>query len=349
MQALVFEQFQSPLSLQEVTDPVVPRDGVVIGVRASGLCRSDWHGWMGHDADIRLPHVPGHELAGVVEEVGADVERFRPGDRVTVPFSVGCGHCAACLARQQQVCENYFQPGFTSWGSFAQRVAIPHADWNLVRLPTQLDFVSAASLGCRYATSYHALTAQGQLRPGQWLVVYGCGGVGLSAIQIGATLGARVLAVDVNRQALEWARRNGAVHTLVGQTSSDRTDELISQVRELTGGGAHVSLDAVGTPLTCQQSVLGLRTRGCHVQVGLLIGPYRQTPLPMHLVVARELRIAGSHGMSATDYRPLLKLIVDGRLDPGALVAERVGLAEIAERLPRLADDASGGISVAVI
>ena len=142
--------------------------GAVIRVEATGLCRSDWHGWQGHDPDIRtLPHVPGHELAGVVESVGTGVRSWRPGDRITVPFVCACGSCAACESGNQQVCERQTQPGFTHWGSFAEYVAIDHADANLVALPEEMTFTTAASLGCRFATSYRAVTAVGRVRAGR--------------------------------------------------------------------------------------------------------------------------------------------------------------------------------------
>src|SRR5215813_10545826 len=127
MRAAIYEQFQQPLSVRDVDDPVLPDDGVVIAVKATGLCRSDWHGWMGHDPDIaRFPHVPGHELAGVVEAVGERVNRWAPGDRVTVPFVCACGTCRQCLSGDHQICDRQTQPGFTHWGSFAELTAI---DW----------------------------------------------------------------------------------------------------------------------------------------------------------------------------------------------------------------------------
>ncbi|MFB9839326.1 alcohol dehydrogenase catalytic domain-containing protein, partial [Actinoallomurus acaciae] len=186
MRAVVFEEFGRMPDLREVPDPAPSPAGVVIRVAATGLCRSDWHGWMGHDSDITLPHVPGHELAGVVEAAGPEVTGWRAGDRVTVPFVCACGRCPACAAGEQQVCERQTQPGFTHWGSFAEYVAVENADVNLVGLPEGLGFAAAAGLGCRFATAYRALTAHGRATPGQWVAVHGCGGVGLSAVMIAA-------------------------------------------------------------------------------------------------------------------------------------------------------------------
>ena len=185
-------------------------NGVVIEVKANGICRSDWHGWMGHDPDIHLPHVPGHELAGVIAAVGKNVRRWQVGDHVTLPFVCGCGTCPQCLSGNQQVCDHQFQPGFTHWGSFAQYVAIHYADDNLVRLPEEIDFVTAASLGCRFVTSFRGIVDQGRVSAGQWVAVHGCGGVGLSAIMIASAAGAQVLAVDIDDAKLEFARSIGA-------------------------------------------------------------------------------------------------------------------------------------------
>src|SRR3954451_23227372 len=187
MRAVVYEAFGGPLSVRTVPDPSPAPHGAVVRVAASGLCRSDWHGWMGHHpATRRFPHVPGHELVGTIEAVGAEVRRWRPGRRVTVPFVCACGECEQCAAGQGQICDRQTQPGFTHWGSFAQLVALDWADVNLVALPEGVDDVAAAGLGCRFATAYRAVLQVGRVRAGEWLAVHGCGGVGLSAVMIAA-------------------------------------------------------------------------------------------------------------------------------------------------------------------
>src|SRR5206468_1695419 len=142
-----FDEFGREPVVREVPAPRPPSGGVVVRVEATGLCRSDWHGWMGHDPDIVLPHVPGHELAGTVVEAAADVVNWHPGDRVTVPFVCACGRCRMCAAGDHQVCERQSQPGFTGWGSFAEYVAIHDADVNLVAIPDTMSAVTAAGLG----------------------------------------------------------------------------------------------------------------------------------------------------------------------------------------------------------
>ncbi|MFF3190610.1 zinc-dependent alcohol dehydrogenase family protein [Streptomyces misionensis] len=342
MRAVLFEEFGKPAQVREVPDPAPAEHGVVVRVEATGLCRSDWHGWMGHDPDIVLPHVPGHELAGVVEAVGARVAGPRPGDRVTVPFVCACGTCVACAAGDQQVCERQTQPGFSHWGSFAQYVALDHADVNLVAIPDGMAYATAAGLGCRFATAFRAVVQQGRVAAGQWVAVHGCGGVGLSAVMIAVAAGARVVAVDISPGALELARRFGAAHCLDARTVPDPA----AAVRELTGGGAHLSLDALGSPVTCAASVNSLRRRGRHVQVGLLPSADGTTPVPMARAIALELELLGSHGMAAHTYPGMLELVRSGALRPDLLVTSVIGLDAAPAALAAMADAPGAGVTV---
>ena len=330
MRAVVFGEFGGRPRIRTVPDPQPPPGGVTIRVAMTGLCRSDWHGWMGHDPGVVLPHVPGHEFAGTIAGLGAGVSGWQVGDRVTTPFVCACGTCASCAAGDHQVCERQAQPGFTYWGSFADYVVVPGAEVNLVRLPDELPDAAAAALGCRFATAYRAVIDQGRLRAGEWVAVQGCGGVGLSAVMIAAAAGARVVAVDVSQPALDLARRCGAAVCLNAATGTPvgaGTPEGIARaVREATGGGAHLSIDALGSPATCAASILSLRRRGRHVQIGLLPAALGLPALPMERVIGYELEILGSHGMPAHAYPRLLALITSGTLDPGLLVTETIGL-----------------------
>jgi alcohol dehydrogenase len=330
VRALVFETFGGPLGVQQVPAPDPAAAGVVVQVRASGICRSDWHAWQGHDPDVVLPHVPGHELAGTVAAVGADVRRWSVGDRVTVPFVNACGRCAQCAAGEHQVCARQTQPGFTHWGSLAEYVALDAADVNLVAVPEQLGLATAAALGCRYATAFRAVVQVAKVRAGEWVAVHGCGGVGLSAVQIAAAAGARVVAVDVSPAALELARELGAEFVLDGAA------DVPVAIAELTDGGAHVSLDALGAAVTCRNSVLSLRRRGRHVQVGLLPPAQGRPEVPMERVIARELQVLGSHGMAAHAYPELLGLIAAGRLDPSRLVTRELALDDAGPALEQV-------------
>lgn len=329
MKAVLIEKFQELPKLVEVNDPTPETHGVVIKVEATGVCRSDWHGWMGHDKGIDLPHVPGHELAGVITAVGKNVSNWKTGDRVTVPFISGCGSCSECHAGHQQVCHNQEQPGFTHWGSFAEYVGIHQADLNLVALPENMDFATAASLGCRFATSFRAVVDQGKVSAGQWVAVHGCGGVGLSAIMIANAVGANVIAIDIDDKKLALAKNLGAVATLNGAAVTDVPEAVI----ELTKCGAHVSLDALGHPMTCFNSIQNLRPRGKHIQVGLMLGDHTTPQVPMAKVIGKELEVLGSHGMQAYRYGAMLDMISSGKLDPSRLVGNRISLEEAPEAL----------------
>lgn len=347
MRALVIDGFGVPPVVREVLEPPCPDDGVVVRVAATGVCRSDWHAWQGHDDSVRLPHVPGHELAGEVVAAGPDVRSWRPGDLVTVPFVCACGRCDVCRAGEQQVCPHQEQPGFTHWGSFAELVALHHADANLVRLPEGMSLVVAASLGCRFATAYRALTVHGRVRAHDEVAVHGAGGVGLSAVQVAVAAGAHVVVVDPSPAARAQAAAFGAAATL--DPSGLTPDEVAALVVQATGGGVHVSLDAFGSSATAVASVLGLRRRGRHVQAGLLLGPHARAGIPMDRVVAWELEVYGSHGMAAHEYPAMLADVAAGRLDPAALVERVVGLDEAADALAALGSGTAGaGITVVV-
>jgi len=342
VKAIVYDDFEAPLDLRTVPAPTPASHGVVLDVRACGVCRSDWHGWKGHDPMIDPPNVPGHEVVGTVAETGDAVTRWTPGDRVTVPFVGGCGTCDQCRAGHQQVCPNQFQPGFSGWGAFAEHVAIDYADENLVRLPDSLDDVTAASLGCRFATAFRAVVDQGEVRAGDWVAVHGCGGVGLSAVMIASAIGAQVVAVDIDDEALSMAADAGATATINART----TDIVVEAVRDVTQGGAHVSLDALGHPDTCFHSVANLRKRGRHVQVGLLVGEDARTAVPMDRVVADELELVGTHGIQAHRYPALFNLIETSPLSPNQLVARTISLGEAGNVLADMGEFAHPGVTV---
>lgn len=341
MRAVVYPAYEVVPELVDVPTPSAPGGGVVVRVAATGVCRSDWHAWMGHDP-VALPHVPGHELAGTVAEVGVGVERWRVGDRVTVPFVCGCGRCVWCRTGEAQVCPDQTQPGFTHWGSFADSVVLHAADLNLVALPDGVDDVAAASLGCRFATAYRGLTAHGGLARGQWLAVQGAGGVGLCAVMVGVALGARVVVTDPSPAARALALELGA------QVVLDPADgDPAAAVLEATGGGAHLGVDAVGSAATAVTSVCSLRRRGRHVQIGLLFGSDAAPPLPMDRVVAQELSVHGSHGMPARDYPPMLAMVASRALDPARLVGRVIGLEEAGAALAGMSDEPrAAGVTV---
>ncbi|MEJ2194265.1 MAG: zinc-dependent alcohol dehydrogenase family protein [Ignavibacteriaceae bacterium] len=343
MKAVVYEKFGAPLIVTHVPDPVLSDNAAIIKVMASGICRSDFHGWLGRDLDINnLPHVPGHEFAGIVEVVGKEIRKWKVGDRVTVPFVCGCGECPECKSGNSQICDFQFQPGFTHWGSFAQYVSIEYADTNLVMLPEEVDFVTAASLGCRFSTAYRACIEQGNITSGKWVAVHGCGGVGLSVIMIANAIGARVIAIDINSDILELAKSLGAEVLINAKHQSD----IIDVIRKITDRGADVSIDALGSVETCTNSILCLRKHGRHIQVGLLVGEDYQPRIPMDQIISRELQIFGSHGMQANKYDEMLNKICSGQLNPDLLIGKKISLDEVPQEMERMNGFGAMGITV---
>ena len=340
MRAAFYDAFEGSIEITQLPDPTPHPDGVVVRVAASGMCLSDWHGWKGHDPDITLPHVPGHELAGTVAAVGADVSQWRVGDRVTVPFVAGCGVCEDCRSGNAQVCADQFQPGFTGWGSFAQLVALRYADRNLVLIPDEIQFVTGAILGCRFATAFRAVVDRGGVGADTWVAIHGCGGVGLASVMIAHAHGARVVAIDPDGAALAFAREMGAEVTI----DAASPDTLVEAVQDATSGGPHLSIDAVGLPAVVASSIRSLRRRGRHVQIGLL--PANLTTVPMATVIGRELEILGSHGMQAHRYPAMLDMIADGRLAPERLVTRVIPLTELPEALPAMGHTHPPGVTV---
>jgi alcohol dehydrogenase len=343
MRAALFETFRGPIAIRDVADPACPADGVIVAVKACGVCRSDHHAWAGVDPDVTPPHVPGHEFAGVVIETGRDCRRWRKGDRVTAPFILACGHCPDCLAGDATVCASQHVVGFSSWGAFAERLAVPHADFNLVRLPDAMEFAVAAGMGCRVTTAFRAIVDRAQLKPGEWLAVHGAGGVGLAAVMIGAAMGARIIAIDVNPQALLMAKNLGADAVIDAGSAAD----VGEAVRAATSGGAHAAIDALGITATFHNSLRSLRKLGRYVQVGMPVGAHAEPAIPLlETVYARQIALMGTRGMAASRFPALLAMVEAGRIDVARLITRRIALAEAGAAIAAMDGYAGSGITV---
>ena len=347
MRAVVLEKYGEPLAVREVPEPDCDPDGVVVETEACGICRSDWHAWQGHGdwVDDRVPtgQVLGHEPVGTVREVGSTVETVAVGDRVVVPFSLADGTCPACRAGRQNYCEGATALGFgpAAPGAFAERFHVPAADVNAVALPEGVSGVAAASMGCRFVTAFEALDREADVDGGDVVVVVGCGGVGLSAVQIAAALGATPVAVDVREAPLELAAEVGAAATLNAETV-DVPERLGERF-----GGADVSIDALGTAETFRTAVDSLGRGGTHVQVGLTGDDDRgEVSLPVDRLVQEDLTVAGSRGMPPRRYDDIFAMVAAGQLDPGALVTDRVALADVPDRLAAMGEFDTVGVEV---
>ena len=327
MKAAIYKAFNGEIKIEQLDDPVMGEADAIIEVKASGICRSDWHGWKGHDPDIQLPHVPGHEFSGIVEAVGSEVSLFKPGDRITAPFCCGCSTCPQCRSGNQHICDDHFQPGFTNWGSFAQYVNIKNADFNLIKLPSYIDFVSAAGLGCRFITAYHGIVNQGRVEDPMFVVIHGCGGVGLSAVMVASTYGARVIAVDIKELNLEKAMSFGAEFTI-----NAGKEAVVDKVIELTHGGANLSMDALGSLETSANSINCLAKKGKHIQVGIL-GNESNIFVSTTDLIAKEIEIIGSHGMPIADYETIFNMIDSKEIDPSLLIDKTVKLEDVPQEI----------------
>ncbi|NEU58294.1 zinc-dependent alcohol dehydrogenase family protein [Halorussus sp. MSC15.2] len=350
MRAAVLREYGEPLEIEQVPAPDADDHGVVVETEACGVCRSDWHAWQGHGewADDQVPEgqILGHEPAGTVVSTGPNVERFREGDRIAVPFNLGRGDCEHCRNGHGNVCEDGLALGFEADapGAFAERVHVPYADYNAVALPDGVSPVEMAGLGCRFATAYHGLAHRADLTPGDWVAVHGCGGVGLSAVHVADALGANVVAVDLADEKLAKAEELGADETVNAGAVAD----VPGRIRRLTPGGAHVSVDALGVAETCRNSVACLRKRGQHLQLGLTTDEERgEVALPTDAMTMNEITFLGSRGMPPTRYGELLRMMDRGTVSPAELVTREVALSDVPDRLAAMND--YGTVSIEVV
>ena len=349
MRAAVLREYGEPLEIADVESPDPAPDGAVVEVEACGVCRSDWHGWQGDwewvGAKPPKGQVLGHEPAGRVVATGEEVEAVSEGDRVAVPFNLADGTCPECRNGHSNVCENVVPLGFAEVapGAFAEEVHVPTAGMNAVALPDGVDPVDMAGLGCRFMTAFHGLAHRADVGPGDWVAVHGCGGVGLSAVHIADALGANVVAVDLTEEKLSKAEELGADETV----DAEETEDVPGAVQALAGGGADVSVDALGIAETCRNSVLSLGRRGQHLQIGLTTREERgMVALPTDAMVMQEIDFLGSFGMQPTRYDEIFRMVERGKLDPSGVVSETVSLEEVPETLASMSDYGTVGIPV---
>lgn len=331
MRAAVVEAFREPLAIHENwSEPAVGPDDVLIKVLANGVCRSDWHLWQGEwdwlGFSPTLPAVLGHECCGVVEETGANVCRFKKGDRVVVPFGHACGMCGNCSRGNQHLCESLAIPLFTTGGAFAEYMLVANGDLNLARLPEAVSFVDGASLGCRFMTAFRGVSARAQVGAGEWVAVFGCGGLGLAAVQIATALGANVIAVSRSREKLDKAVELGAVRAF------SAGEDTTAEVQDFTNGGVDVSVECLGSETTWTPAFLSLRTGGRLLRLGMSGAEDRGVlRLLADVLVARELTVIGSFGMQARCFPEMLRMVESGRLQPAELVGRKISLEQTSE------------------
>lgn len=340
MRAAVCRRARAPLDICDMPDPDCPEDGVVLKTLAAGVCRSDHHLWTGADP-APLPIIVGHEYCGEVIETGPLAKSWQVGDRVIAPFILACGRCPTCARGQQTICADQILPGFTTHGAWAEAIAVPRADTNLTRLPEGLDMGLAAGLGCRVTTAWQGLTERGGVAPGDWVAIHGTGGVGMAALLLARAIGARVVAVDVTEEKLRYAKSLGADLTV-----DARSGRAAEEIRDLTGGGAQVAIEALGRPETTRAALLSLAPLGRMVQIGMPSGDALDMSLPMGTLYSRQLSIHGTRGMPAWRYPSILSLIESGQVDLAPLIGARIALSGATEALKAMDGPTPPGISV---
>ena len=343
--AAVMTEYGEPLEVHDINNVSPSSNGMVVKTEACGICRSDWHAWKGHWPSVPTDHILGHEPAGTVTAVGDEVEQFAAGDEVGIPFNIACGHCSNCWSGDSHLCSDGLSLGFTDElpGAFASEFAIPNADFNAVNLPDGMTAIEMAGLGCRFATSFHALAHKADVHAGDWLAVHGCGGIGLSTINIGAALGATVVAVDLNKDALDLAKQVGATATV----QANDVDNVPETIKEITDGGADISVDALGIATTCRNSIECLSKLGRHIQIGMTTDEEGgEISLPVDIMVNAEQEFVGVKGMPPSRYPELFHMIADDKLDPAELVTSVVGLEDVSNQLASMNNYDTLGIEV---
>ncbi len=338
MRAAVVREFNEDLSIETVADPVCPDNGVVLQVAACGVCRSDFHGWVGEHPKVTNGSILGHEYCGTVVATGGQA-KHKIGDRLIAPFILGCGDCPACQTGASNTCESAIVPGFGAPGAYAEYVAVPF-DHNLVHLPEAMSPALAAGLGCRVTTAWHALTDRANVRAGEWVAVHGTGGIGLSALLLAKMLGARVVVVDVVEEKLIHAKSLGADAAV-----NALKEDVPAAIRDITGGGAQVSIEALGIEATTNASVECLATLGRHVHVGMPAGDGIMQ-VNMRAIYAKQLAFYGTRGMPSWKYPSLLGMIERGDVDLSPMLDREVSLSGASAELRAMKGPTPPGTAV---
>lgn len=322
MKAAVFYGAHQPLKVEEYPDPRPGPGEVLVRVAACGVCHTDLH-YLDHGVPTfkKPPLILGHEASGTVEAVGEGVSEFKAGDRVLLPAVLSCGRCFFCRTGRENICQSMVMVGNHVDGAYAEYISAPAKD--LFRLPEEIPLEEGSIIADAITTPYHAVKNRARVKPGDTVVVLGCGGVGLNVVQVAAAVGGVVIAVDILDQKLEWARRLGAAETINAQA-----EDVPRKVRQLTGGGADIAIEAIGKPATMEQAFASLRTGGRLVIVG-----YSDQNMALNAArtMFREMEVVGSLGCRPVDYPKVIELARLGKIKVAPLVTARFPLEGINE------------------
>lgn len=321
MKAAVFYGAHRPLEIEELPVPQPQRGEILVKVAACGLCHTDLH-YIDHDVPTfhKPPLVLGHEASGWIEAVGDTVTRWKKGDRVLIPALLTCGACDACRRGRENICENGIMPGNHINGAYAEYLCVPAKD--AIPLPDDLPLQEACLIADAVSTPYHAVVNRAQVRPGERVVVFGCGGVGINVIQVASACGAQVWAVDTQRSRLDLALQLGA--SSVVDASAIR--EVPKTLRKETGGGADVAFEVIGNPATMRQAFDSLHRGGRLIVVGY---SEHDVAFSAAKLMFNEMEVRGSLGCRPVDYPRIIELARRGAIAVEPLVTGRFSLDDI--------------------
>lgn len=330
MKAAVFHGPGKILAIEEVEVPTIGPGEVLVRTAACGVCATDLHYLHGTPTFKKPPLILGHEVSGRIEKLGPDVADVAEGDTVLVPAVVSCGVCTACKRGRDNICERMMMLGNHADGGFAEFVKVPHK--GLVKLPPELPLVESSIVSDAVSTPFHAVKNRGCVRAGEWVAVFGCGGVGINAVQIAAALGALVIAVDIDSRKLALARQLGAAETVHAQEM-----DAVKVIRAVAGGGADAAFEVVGKPQVLEQAFNSVRSGGRLVSVG-----YSEEDWTFRVSRAmfREISVLGSLGCPSAEYPSILRLVRAGKIRLDPVISERLPLVQINDALKRLEEGA---------
>jgi len=321
MKAAVFYGPETGIKVEDIPIPQVGPEQILVKVAACGACHTDLH-YIEHGVPTfkKPPLVLGHEASGIVDEVGVDVENFSTGQRVLIPAVLTCGKCRFCRMGRENICSDMKMLGNHFDGAYAEYVAVPAKD--VLTLPESIPLQEASIIADALSTPYHAVKNRARVQPGDTVVVFGCGGVGISAVQLAASVGAYVIAVDLNERKLQWARELGAAETI----NASEVQRVSKAVKKLTGGGADIAMEVIGNPKTIEEAFESVRVGGRLCIVGYTA---ETISIIAGKIMFKELEIVGSLGCPPGEYVPLIRMVELGRIDVTRLVTHRFDLDQI--------------------
>jgi propanol-preferring alcohol dehydrogenase len=328
MKAAIFEKPNEPLKIGEWPTPEPKAGEILLKVAACGVCHTDLH-YIDHGVPTfkKPPLILGHEASGIVAGVGAGVTDRKEGDRVLLPAVLTCGHCKNCRTGRENICLSMQMFGNDVDGAYAEYVLAPAKDTFI--LPESIPLEEGSIIADAISTPYHAVKNRGQVRGGDWVIVFGCGGIGLNIVQVATAFGGNVVAVDIRDDKLEAAKMLGARAT-INATGVERIDK---EVRKLTGGGADIGFEAIGNPDTIKTAFSCVRNGGRMVVVGFT---HHDVPFNAGRIMYREMEIVGSLGCRPVDYPPLIEMVAAGRIKVKELVTAKFPLEKLNDAFDKL-------------